>query len=149
VGLRAQHVGIFRVQLLDTGCNVLPERWPEKHIVILTGGRRWLTSGGYKGGLLRPAYRRGTADLEEVLHVHRGRLPSIPCVRFIFFQSLQTIEILPAQQSIQVRRLLGTDQRESPVMIYSSVMRCDARDLAEHRASLSLSLSLVSLLVSR
>lgn len=87
VGLRAQHVRVLRVQLLDARRDVLPERRPEEHVVVLTGAR-WLTPGGDEAGLRRPAHRRGTADLEEVLHVHRRRFPRVSRVRFILIQPL-------------------------------------------------------------
>lgn len=119
MGLRTQHVRVFGVQLLDTRRDVLPERWPEEHVVILTSGRR-LTPGGNKAGLRRPTHRRGTADLKEVLHVHRRRLPHVPRVRFILVQPLQTIEILPAQQGVQVRRLLGIEKTILCVYDFSS-----------------------------
>lgn len=101
MGLRAQHVRVLRIQLLDARRDILPEWWPEEHVVILTGGRR-LTPGGDEASLRWPADRRRTADLEEILHVHRRRLPRISRVRFILVQPLQTIEILPAQQGVQV-----------------------------------------------
>lgn len=113
--LRAQHVRVLRIQLLDTRRDILPERRPEKDVIILTGGRR-LTPDRNETGLRWSAHRRRPADLEEVLHVH-GWLPRVSRIRFIFVQPLQTIEILPAQQSVQVRRLLGTE--ETRLVVYN------------------------------
>lgn len=107
--LRAQHVRVLRIQLLDTRRDILPERRPEKDVVVLAGNRR-LTSNGNETGLRRSAHRRRPTNFEEIFHVH-GRFPRISRVRFILVQPLQTIEILPAQQSVQVRCLLHLQPR--------------------------------------
>jgi len=113
--LRTQHIRVLRIQLLNTRRDILPEWRPEKDVVVLTGSRR-LTPGGNETGLWWSAYRGRSADFEEVLHMH-GWLPHISSVRFILIQPLQTIEILSAQQSVQVRRLLGT--KETGFVVYN------------------------------
>lgn len=95
--LRAEHVRVLRVQLLDARGDVLPQRRPEKHVVV--GPRR--LAPRRDEARLRPAH--GPADLEKILHVHR-RLARV-LLGVIFVQLLQPIEVLSAQQCVQVRRL--------------------------------------------
>lgn len=101
--LRAQHIRVLRIQLLNTWGDILPEWWPKENVIVVAGR---LTSGGYKARLWSTHW----SDLEKILHMHR-RLPRIS-LGVILVEFLQTIKILPAQQSVQVRRLLKNRTRE-------------------------------------
>lgn len=103
VGLGAQHVRVLRVELLYARGDVLPERRPEEHIVVV--GRRLMTPRRDEARL-GPAHR--PPNLEKVLHLDRG-LPRL-LLRVILVEFLQPVEVLSAQQRVQVRGLLEIER---------------------------------------